>query len=205
MAEIPVNRWIQEGGEAQTRYLERFLKLIDSGEDIDGEARLADAISPRGAQILDAGAGFGRVAAYLAGAGHEVVACEPDPVLVARGRELYPGLRFLEKDILALEPGDGSFDTIVLVGNVLVFAAANTQRQLLDSLRSLLRPEGRILVGFHLNQGPALNYPYPIADFEADVAAVGLQIQSRFSSYQLDPSSEDYLVAILRLAGQGND
>lgn len=205
MAEIPVNRWIQEGGEAQTRYLERFLKLIESGEDIDGEARLADTISPRGARILDAGAGFGRVAAYLAAAGHEVVACEPDPVLVSKGRELYPGLQFLAKDILSLAPSDGSFDTIVLVGNVLVFAAPNTQRRLLDSLRARLRPEGRILAGFHLNEGPALNYPYPITDFEADVAAVGLQIQSSFSSYQLDPSSDNYLVAILSLSGENND
>ena len=36
-----------------------FEGLIDRGEDIDGEARLADVLAPRAARILDAGAGMG--------------------------------------------------------------------------------------------------------------------------------------------------
>jgi len=38
-------------------YARRWQTMLDRGEDIDGEARLIDALVPRGARILDAGCG----------------------------------------------------------------------------------------------------------------------------------------------------
>ena len=49
------------------------------GADLHGEARLIDAMLPRGARILDAGAGPGRVGGELSRRGHTVVGVDVDP------------------------------------------------------------------------------------------------------------------------------
>src|SRR5437588_604793 len=41
-------------------YVNRFRSMARAGEDVVGEARLVDAMAPRGARILDAGCGPGR-------------------------------------------------------------------------------------------------------------------------------------------------
>ena len=68
-------------------YIERFRALARSGEDIVGEARLIDAMAPRGARILDAGCGPGRVGGYLAAVGHDVVGVDVDPELIEAARQ----------------------------------------------------------------------------------------------------------------------
>ncbi|WP_376768475.1 class I SAM-dependent methyltransferase, partial [Nocardioides pelophilus] len=85
MPERPVSRWARSG-EKTDGYGRRFAELVESGADIHGEARLADTLVPRGARILDAGSGMGRVAAYLHARGHRVVATEPDPRLAEQSR-----------------------------------------------------------------------------------------------------------------------
>lgn len=54
-------------------YVERFRAMARDGADLNGEARLVDAMAPRGARILDAGCGPGRMGGYLAAAGRDVV------------------------------------------------------------------------------------------------------------------------------------
>ena len=49
-------------------YAQRWRNFVAEGKDIDGEARLIDAMSSRAARILDAGCGTGRVGGYLAAA-----------------------------------------------------------------------------------------------------------------------------------------
>ena len=53
-----------------------------------GEARLIDAMAPRGARILDVGCGQGRTGAYLHSRGHRVTGVDLDPHLIERAREL---------------------------------------------------------------------------------------------------------------------
>jgi len=193
----PPTRWATNGPGA-AGYLERFSTLIDSGEDVDGEARLADVLVQRGARILDAGAGMGRVAIALQRKGHEVLAIEPDSALVAEGHRRWPDLPLLTKDILELDATtDGTFDLIVAVGNVLVFLADGTEVAALATLRSLLKPDGRLLVGFHAQHGPGPARPYPVEEFEADVARAGLVLQHRFGGYNLESANDDYVVAVL--------
>uniref|UniRef100_UPI003CC7EDBB class I SAM-dependent methyltransferase n=1 Tax=Nocardia farcinica TaxID=37329 RepID=UPI003CC7EDBB len=55
------------------RYVERFRNLAAEGHDIVGEARLIDAMLPRGGRVLDAGCGPGRLGGYLYAVGHTVV------------------------------------------------------------------------------------------------------------------------------------
>jgi SAM-dependent methyltransferase len=206
-SEIPSTRW--ELGET-TGYGVEFSKLIEAGADVEGEARLADALVARGSRILDAGAGIGRIGGALRARGHDVLAVEKDPDLIARAARYFPDLPMVVSDILALSPTSlasaghrAEFDLIVLVGNVIILAAPDTESRMLATLSDLLAPEGRILVGFHPKDSPASSArPYPFEDFAADVETAGLEIQHRFGTYELHPPADDYVVAVLTLSAR---
>jgi SAM-dependent methyltransferase len=200
--ELPATRWEAADNSGFAAY---FAGLIESGADIEGEARLADAMLPRGATLLDAGAGFGRIGAALQARGHRVVAAEKDPDLVAMAAETYPDLPMVRSDILALSPEllseaghPTAYDLIVVVGNVMVLLAPDTERRALSTLAGLLAEGGRILVGFHPQDSPATSArAYPVEEFRGDAEAAGLKVQHRFGSYELAPPSDEYCVAVL--------
>ncbi len=207
MSEIPQTRWERQVGAPESRYASVFEDLIARGEDIDGEARLVDAIAPRAARVLDAGSGMGRVAGALALRGHAVTAVEKDPDLVARSRARYPGVPVLESDILALTPAlleahhrPAAYDVVVAVGNVMVYLAEDTEVRALRTLRALLADGGRLVVGFHQQRGPRHSRDYPRAQFEQHAAAAGLMLDHVFGGYDLAAPDSDYVVAVL---GQG--
>ncbi len=206
MSEEPLSRWAR-GGDKNSGYGRRFAELVGSGADVDGEARLADVLAPRQARILDAGSGMGRVAAYLHGRGHRVVAAEPDPRLVEQSRRTYPDVEVLPHDILGLTDvilemagRPTEFDLIVCVGNVITFVAEGTEVAVLRRLRDLLAHDGRILVGFHLRGGPETARKLTPEEFRAEVAAAGLRIDQRFGGYDLRPVDDEYAVTILSAA-----
>jgi SAM-dependent methyltransferase len=199
--DVPPTRW--ETGE-NGGFAVHFTELIEGGADIEGEARLADAMLPRGSTVLDAGAGFGRVGAALQARGHRVVAAEKDADLVAMAADRYPELPVVRTDILALSPEllveaghPTAYDLVVLVGNVIVLLAPDTERRALATLAGLLADKGRILVGFHPTRTHGNARDYPVPEFAADVEAAGLRVQHRFGSYELAPASDDYCVAVL--------
>lgn len=204
-SDLPPTRWAR----SERGYGRRFADLVARGEDIVGEARLAHAMAPPGGRILDVGSGMGRIGAHLLTLGHQVVAAEPDPGLVAQSRETWPELDVLPLEILALTPATlddaghpTTFDVIVCVGNVLPFVAEGTEVAVLARLRELLAPDGRILVGFHLVGGPVTDGPesarhYTVEGFHDDVAAAGLRIDHRFGGYDLRPADDEFTVWIL--------
>ncbi|MFC8177175.1 class I SAM-dependent methyltransferase [Streptomyces sp. NPDC057242] len=188
-------RWQEAGNSGD--FGKRFAELVSAGEDIDGEARLADTLLSRGARVLDAGAGMGRVTAALLRCGHDVVAIEPDEALVRQARETYPGLPIQERNILDLGPDDGPFDLVVCVGNVMLYLAEGTERAALHAMRAVLGENGRILIGFHLQDRPPHAHAYTAAEFEADLAAAGLRVDLRAGTYQLHPANKAYGVWVL--------
>lgn len=182
-------------------YAERWRRLEAAGEDIYGEARLLDAMAPRGARILDAGCGSGRIGGYLARAGHHVTGVDLDPHLIDVAREDYPDAHWEVGNLASLDlraensagSGDGRvlFDLIVCAGNVLTFLAATERRPSLVNLAQHLAPTGRLVAGFGFGRGYTMN------QFEADADAARLRIQQRYSSWELHPPSPDFLVAVL--------
>jgi len=205
MSDVPLTRW--ETGD-NGGFAVHFRELIEAGADIEGEARLADALLARGSTVLDAGAGFGRIGAALQARGHRVVAAEKDPDLVAMAAQHYPELPMVRSDILALTPEllasaghPTAFDLIVLVGNVIVLLAPDTERRALSTLAALLADGGRILVGFHPRRTHGNARDYPIDEFVADAGAAGLQVQHRFGSFELAPPGDEYCVAVLVRSG----
>jgi SAM-dependent methyltransferase len=181
-------------------YIQRFKDLAAAGQDLVGEARLVDAMLPRGARVLDAGSGTGRIAGHLAAAGHEVVGVDGDPVLVAAAEHEHPEARFLVGDLAELDlPARGiaeQFDAIVCAGNVVTFLAESTRVEVLRRLRAHLVPGGRAAIGFGAGRG------YPFDEFLADAAAAGWAPELLLSTWDLRPFTpdSDFLVAVLRPA-----
>lgn len=197
---LPPTRW-ELAGEDNRGYGRHFADVVARGADVDGEARLADALVPRGARILDIGSGMGRVAAALRARGHDVVATEPDPALRAQSRATYPDLDVLPHEALALEPETiGAFDLVVVVGNVMIYLGEDTERRVLGRIRELLAPAGRALVGFHLTAVKAGSRTYPADEFVRDARASGLRVVHRFGSYELHEPDDAYAVWVLERA-----
>jgi SAM-dependent methyltransferase len=181
-------------------YIERFRAMAAEGKDLDGEARLIDAMADRHARILDAGCGPGRVGGRLHVLGHDVVGVDIDPELVAAAEEDHPGPRWVVADLATFDPRaagiEPGFDVIVSAGNVMTFVAAASRRAVLANLATLLAPGGRLVVGFGSGRG------YDYDDFTEDAEAGGLRFDLRLAGWDLQPWSPDssFMVAVLRRA-----
>ncbi|OBG57582.1 MULTISPECIES: bifunctional 2-polyprenyl-6-hydroxyphenol methylase/3-demethylubiquinol 3-O-methyltransferase UbiG [unclassified Mycobacterium] len=181
-------------------YIERFRAMARAGDDLAGEARFVDAMAPRGARILDAGCGPGRLGGYLAAAGHQVVGVDVDPALIEAAEQDHPGPRWLVGDLAELDlPARGiaePFDVIVSAGNVMTFLAPSTRRRVLGRLRAHLGDDGRAAIGFGAGRD------YGFAEFLDDAAAAGLEPDLLLSTWDLRPFTDesDFLVAVLRHA-----
>lgn len=189
---VEQSKWIEittADPEHSTRYVERFRAMAAAGQDIAGEARFIDALAPRGARILDAGCGPGRVGGTLHRLGHHVVGVDQDPVLIAAAEEDHPGPTWLLGDLAELDlPARGvedSFDVIVCAGNVMAFVAPSTRQQVLERLGAHLAEGGRLVVGFGSGRG------YPFDEYRADVAAAGLVIDLELATWHLHPFTDD--------------
>jgi 2-polyprenyl-3-methyl-5-hydroxy-6-metoxy-1,4-benzoquinol methylase len=192
------NLWLQQiaanPGHSQW-YIERFRTMARDGADLGGEARLIDAMVARGARILDAGCGAGRVGGLLAAAGHEVTGVDLDPELIAAAEQDYPGPTWRVGDLAELELPE-RFDVIVCAGNVMTFVAPDTRGEILRRMRAHLGERGRVAIGFGADRG------YPFDDFLADATAAGLTPDVLLSTWDLRPfgPGSEFLVALLRPA-----
>ncbi|PWD52287.1 SAM-dependent methyltransferase [Serinibacter arcticus] len=183
-----------------TWYVERFREMAAQGRDLDGEARLVDAMLARGSRVLDAGCGPGRVGAALAARGHTVVGVDVDPVLIGAAEADHAGSTWLVGDLTELDlPARGvaePFDLVVCAGNVMTFLAEGTSGEVLRRLAAHLAPQGRIVLGFGAGRG------YTPDDLAADAAGADLREDLRLGTWDLRPftSESDFLVTVLSRA-----
>lgn len=175
-------------------YIDRFRRMAAEGADLAGEARLIDALLPRGARVLDAGCGPGRVGAELAARGHEVVGVDADPALIDAAKADHPGPQWIVADLAALDLAamdePEPFDAAVLVGNVLPFVAPGTEPEVLRRVAGHLHPDAVLVAGFGTDRG------YRIADFDAHCRAAGLVVEHRFATWDLRPWTDDAEFAV---------
>ena len=199
---LPPTRWESTRvGQDWTDYAERFARLHAEGADVDGEARLLDALLPRAASVLDGGCGTGRVTAALHARGHRAVGVDRDAGLVEIARRRYPGARYVCSDLLVLTPellgaagAPQVFDLIALPGNVMVFLAPGTERRLLARLLTMCVPGGRLVAGF------ATDREYTVGELDDDACATGWRMEGRYATWQLDPFTDgaQWAVTVLR-------
>src|SRR5690625_4303838 len=128
--EAEINKWraAMQDPQHSERYAQRWDRIEAAGSDIHGEARAIDAMAQRSSTILDAGSGNGRLAGYLARAGHNAMGIDLDPYLVNVANTKYPEASFEVADLanFALYDTHGAqrtFDIVVSAGNVQAFLA----------------------------------------------------------------------------------
>lgn len=188
-----VQRWPGLTDPEHSRwYIERFRSLAAGGNDIDGEARLMDAMLPRSARVLDAGCGPGRAAGYLHDRGHRVIGVDIDPLLIEAAEHDYPGPTYLAADLADLRV-DEPFDAALCGGNVMAFVAEGAEADVLAGIRHCVRPDGFALVGFHVAR-------YSLPQFDADAERAGWTVEQRFATWDLRPWNQDadFAVTVLR-------
>lgn len=104
----------------------------------------AAAVGP-GQRVLDLACGPGYVAAAVAAQGADAVGLDLSPVMVARARELHPGVEFRQGPAEALDFHDRSFDRVLMGFGV--NHVADPEAVFCEAAR-VLRPGGRL--GFSL-------------------------------------------------------
>ncbi|MBO3739315.1 class I SAM-dependent methyltransferase [Actinoplanes flavus] len=190
------NLWLQKIAEnpGHSRwYIDRFRAMAARGDDLAGEARMIDAMVPRGARILDAGCGTGRVGGHLAASGHDVTGVDLDPELIAEARAQHPGPHWQVGDLSELDLPD-RYDVIVCAGNVMTFAGPSTRVEILRRFAAHLADGGRAVIGFGAGRG------YEFDEFLTDAATAGLTPDLLLGTWDLRPfgPDSDFLVAVLR-------
>lgn len=199
----PQPRWFTETKEGHSQwYIERFRTLAAEGADLAGEARFADAMAERGSRILDAGCGPGRLAGALHAAGHTAYGVDVDPSLIEAAETDHPGPTYRVVDLSRLtlaDVDDQPVDLVISAGNVLVFVAPGTEREVLRRLCSVVRRKGRVVIGFRRDEVyPIARYDEDLAALEADGVAV---VEQRYGTWHLDPFTDasDFAVTVLRV------
>ena len=187
-------------------YIERFKQMEAEGNDLGGESRVLDAMASRGAKILDAGCGPGRVGKQLHALGHRVTGVDIDPELIDGATRVCPEASWVTADLADLpqalgfngEAGQDGFELLVCSGNVMGFLARSTRYPVVENFYRVLAPGGRAVVGY--GSGPGRDYSFE--QFLADARQAGFNVDATYSTWDLRPFTEDseYLVAVLSRA-----
>lgn len=142
------------GGGERSALLARWydLDLRDDPGDVDLYLALAGRT---GGPILELAAGSGRIALPLAEAGHEVVAVDLDPAMLARARSAWAArpartsagsLELVEADLLGVGLGARFGLVILALNSLLLLGTAERQAAALAVAARHLRPDGRAVV-----------------------------------------------------------
>ena len=181
------------------QYDQRWRDLAASGAEIHGEANLVAELlgppsSPAGTSVLDAGCGTGRVAIELGARGYAVTGVDVDPTLLDQARAKAPGLDWQRADLATIhdDVAPGPFAAAVLAGNVMIFIARGTERDVLRNVTARVQPGGLVIAGFQLGKRLSL------ADYDAAATAAGLEPVARWSTWHRDAFVEagGYVVAV---------
>jgi SAM-dependent methyltransferase len=175
-----------------TDYDERWQRLEATGANPHGEADFVVSYGPR--RVLDGGCGTGRVAIELARRGLDVVGTDLDPDMIGLARAKAPELTWVQADLSELNLPE-RFDAVVLAGNVVPFVASDRRAAVVLACAHHLRPGGRLIAGFQLQEG----WP-TVADYDAWCAGASLVLEARYATWDHDPFTgiDSYAVSVHR-------
>jgi len=182
------------------RYDDQWARLEAAGKDPHGEVAFIQRFDPT--CVLDGGCGTGRVAIELANRGVAAIGVDLDQAMLDAARAKAPDMRWEQADMAAIdlrdEQGDRlAFDVIALPGNVMIFVAPGTEGAVLVRCREHLADGGRLIAGFQLGRGLALD------EYDRLATEAGLELESRYATWDGDPwlSGGDYAVSVHRTRG----
>ncbi|KAA1421764.1 class I SAM-dependent methyltransferase [Nocardioides humilatus] len=189
----------QAGETYAVAYARRFRELAASGNEINGEALAAAALVPAPARVLDAGCGTGRSTIALSAMGYEVTGVDVDASMLDMARAEAPDLDWRLDDLATLDLGE-QFDLVLLAGNIIPLLEPGTLEAVAQSLAAHAHARGLVMVGFGLDAAhlPASCPVTPLADYDAAMAAAGLAVRDRWSTWEGEPFTDDagYVVTV---------
>ena len=183
-------------------YDARWCSLEAAGENIHGEADLVESLLAEslptklgGRAVLDAGCGTGRVAIELARRGVSVIGVDADTEMLATARANAPDIEWWEADLS--DPDGvpaGSFDLVLLAGNVMIFLEPGSEDAVLGNLAARLSVGGFLVSGFSVQPGELSCDRYDEAAADA-----GLTPVARWATWDRRAfDGDDYAVTVHR-------
>ncbi|MGW0704030.1 class I SAM-dependent methyltransferase [Streptomyces sp. NPDC002867] len=104
-------------------------------------------------RVVEVGSGPGETTAYLDGRGVDISGIDLSPAMVALARRTFPGLRFDEGSMTALDLDDGSLGGLVAWYSVIHVPPAQRPAVYAEFHR-VLAPGGYLLMGFQVGHEP---------------------------------------------------
>lgn len=209
-------------------YDARFERLAAAGQYLHGEADLVEALlvesrgidQSRGARILDAGCGTGRVTIELVRRGFDVTGLDVDLEMISVAQAKAPEIKWHLADLstftrdglgpsepvaasepvagysggIETNPPDGTFDLVLVAGNVLIFVSPGTEGAVVSNLARVLSPVGRVVAGFQVGDRLTPERYDTLCD------TAGLDLESRWATWDRDPyEGGNYAVSVHRI------
>ena len=184
------NQWLQNRSVSGDDYDATYERRAAAGENVHGEADFVERFAP--ASVLDAGCGTGRVGRELARRGLDVVGVDLDAAMLVTARRKAPRVDWRLADLATVDLG-GSFDAIVMAGNVMIFLTPGSEPAVVANMARHLRPGGLLIAGFQI-----LADQLTIERYDEIAAAAGLVLAERWSTWDRDTwaASHDYAVSV---------
>jgi SAM-dependent methyltransferase len=191
VTELPEN-WDQWRHQVDLdTYDERWQRMADAGRNPHGEADLIASFGPE--SVLDGGCGTGRVGIELARRGVAVLGVDVDEDMIVAARAKSPDLEWMVSDLAELSRPE-RFDVVVLAGNVVPYVPDGRRADAVQACARHLRPGGRLVAGFQLQEGwPSL------ADYDGWCAGGDVELEDRFATWDREPyAGGNYAVSVHR-------
>jgi SAM-dependent methyltransferase len=134
-------------------------------------------------RVADVGCGPGHITAHLDGLGLAAFGVDASAEMIALARQAYPGLRFDEGSMAALDIADGALGGVLSRWSI-IHTPPREVPAILAGFHRVLAPGGHLLVGFSASEGPY--HPAQVFDHTVEPA------------YRWWP---DHLAALLRDCG----
>ncbi len=204
--QMPRNPWLSTRTRTGHEYDAPYEERAAAGMDVHGEANLVEQLlhstlnqstSAPPYRVLDAGCGTGRMSIELARRGIAIVGVDLDEVMLRQARAKAPHLDWRLGDLSTIAL-DGTFDAIVLAGNVMIFLTPGTEAATLTNLTQYLKPGGLLVAAFELTARPWSDLT--LAAYDGLTKAVGLTPVARWSTWEQAPwtSADQYAVSVHR-------
>lgn len=172
---------------------------------------LSYALESRGyGRLLDLGCGAGRIADHVAGKCEQYLGVDASGEMIEAASKIHPALQFKHQDILSFVGEESSWDTILLMGNILDYLHPTSRRKSLLSLcLRWITDEGYLIGSNHLTHGSMAcgyysedyhgahihNYRASFSEIATEVEGSGFTIAVMCRDYRYDTADWVYWVA----------